>query len=136
MDKRRKVFFRSAYLHFSKEYDAKGGKKLSITKADAMLAYISIYGYEQLLDTPPAEGRTNLTKIWDEFLMHQEEEPIALVMQPNDETPRQTLLSKLISPAPSKVRAAFIHDKSAKTSAWTTAMSLGAPTQSKYSAIS
>lgn len=120
-----KAFFRSSYLHFSKEYDAKGGKKLSITKADAMLAYITIYGYPQLLDAQPSELRTNLSKIWDEFLMHQEEEPIALVMQPNDDAPRQTLLSKLISPTPSKVRAAFIHDKSTKTSAWTYGHELG-----------
>lgn len=118
-----KALFRSAYLYFSKEYDAKGGKKLSITKADAMLTYISIYGYSQLLETPVAELRNNLSKIWDEFLLHQTDEPIALVMQPNDDTPKLNILTKLI--APTKVRAAFIHDKSAKTSAWTYGHELG-----------
>ena len=113
-----KALFRSAYLLFSKEYEAKGGKKLSITKADAMLSYITIYGYEQMLKTPAPEVRANLTKIWDEFLLHQEEEPIALVMQPKEE--KRNLLTKIISPTPSKLRVAFIHDKSAKTSAWTT----------------
>ena len=118
-----KALFRSAYLLFSKEYDAKGGKKLSITKADAMLSYITIYGYEQMLKTPASEVRANLTKIWDEFLLHQEEEPIALVMQPKEE--KRNLLTKIISPTPSKLRVAFIHDKSAKTSAWTYGHELG-----------
>lgn len=118
------AIFKSNYLYFKKEFEAKGGNKLEITIADAMLAYINIYGYADLLETPAAELRKNMTKIWDEFLLLEEDETVALLMDPNEE-PKKNIWSKLMSPAPGKLKVAFIHDKSSKTSAWTYGHELG-----------
>lgn len=119
------ALFRSAYLYFTKEYDALGGEKLPITKGDAMLAYIGIFGYTDLPNSTPDEIRKNLDKIWDEFLVLGEEDSISLVMDPA-QAPKKGLLSKLIGPsAPQKMSAAFIHTKTAKTSSWTYGHELG-----------
>lgn len=119
-----RAFFRSCYLAFKKEFAKCGGNKLKITPAEAMLSYIIIYGYETIVDTPAADMRKNITKIWDEFLMLEEDESIALVMQPKEET-KKNILTKIISPGQSKLRAAFIYDKPASDSAWTYAHELG-----------
>ena len=116
--------FKSNYLHFEKEYIAKGGQKLSITIADAMLSYITIYGYDTLLETPTHILGRNLTKIWDEFLMVSEENSIALILQPNTKH-QLSLLSKLKTAASGHLKIAFIHAKTAETSAWTYSHELG-----------
>ena len=116
--------FRSRYLTFSKEFSKAGGDKLDITPADAMVAYMTFYDYESLDALPVAEIRKNIEKIWDEFLMLEEKESVALVMQPR-EIPKKNIITKLISPGPSKVKAAFIYDKSIKTSAWVYGHELG-----------
>lgn len=119
-----RTFFRSCYLAFSKEFNKAGGDKLKITPADAMLAYITIYDYEALIDIPAADLKKNITQMWDEFLMLCEDESIALVMQPTEE-PKKNILTKLISPGPAKLRAAFIYDKPAKESSWAYGHELG-----------
>lgn len=120
----RQRLFRSNYLHFEKEYLAKGGQKLDITVADAMLAYITIYGYDTLLDTPPHILGKNLTKIWNEFLMISEENSIALILQPVQKH-RSSLIKKLKTFTSGKLKVAFIHTKTAENSAWTYSHELG-----------
>lgn len=116
--------FRSNYLHFEKEYLSKGGAKLSITTADAMLAYITIYGYDNLLETPAHTLGKNLSKIWNEFLMISEENSIALILQPNTKH-QNILLRKFKSLTAGHLKVAFIHAKTAETSAWTYSHELG-----------
>ena len=43
-----KLNFSSVYSRFAAEYEAAGGKKLSITTGDAFLAFLTVYGYEAL----------------------------------------------------------------------------------------
>lgn len=123
-DKDERSFFRSCYLAFKKEFIKAGGGRLKITPAEAMLSYIIIYGYETIIDVTAAELRKNITKIWDEFLMLEEDESIALVMQPQEEV-KKNIITKIISPGQSKLRAAFVYDKPASESAWTYAHELG-----------
>lgn len=130
-----RAFFRSCYLTFSKEYKKAGGDKLKITPADALLSYIEIYGYEIIPETTAANLRKNITKIWDEFLMLEEDESIALVMQPTEEpkkniitkliSPETNIITKLIAPDSNKLKVAFVYDKPAKISSWTYGHDLG-----------
>ena len=46
--------FSSVFYRFQMEYRARGGDKLSITEGDAFLAFLGVYGYEELLEKPPA----------------------------------------------------------------------------------
>ncbi len=119
------ALFRSSWLAFNKEYAALGGNKLSCTPADAMLIYIELFDFSSLLEDTPATIRGNITKIWDEFLLVDKDDSVALLMTPNEEAPKKGLLSKLLSSGPEHLRVAFIHNKTAETSAWTYGHELG-----------
>lgn len=119
------ALFRSSWLAFNKEYAALGGNKLSCTPADAMLIYIELFDFASLLEDSAATIRSNITKIWDEFLLVDKNDSVALLMAPNEEAPKKGLLSKLLSAGPEQLRVAFIHNKTAETSAWTYGHELG-----------
>jgi basic membrane lipoprotein Med (substrate-binding protein (PBP1-ABC) superfamily) len=106
-------------------YVAKGGMKLPITVGDALLSYIDVYGYDTIKDKLPAEMKEDLGKIWSEFVILQEEQPVERVLEPVDKAPSKNLISRIISPAPKKLKIAFVNDKTADTSSWTYAHELG-----------
>ena len=117
--------FRSAWLAFNKEFNALGGNKLSCTQADAMLIYIELFDYASLFEDTPATIRSNMTKIWDEFLLVDKNDSVALLMTPNEDAPKKSIFSKLLSSGPEHLKVAFIHNKTAETSAWTYSHELG-----------
>ncbi len=129
------TFFRSCYLAFSKEFKKAGGDKLKITPADAMLAYIEIYGYRDIPETSAADMKKNLAKIWDEFLMLEADDSVALLMQPTEEpkknilskliAPEVNIITKIISPEPARLKVAFVYDKSPEVSSWIYGHDLG-----------
>lgn len=45
--------FSSIFYRFQLEYKAKGGDRLSITQGDAFLAFVRVYGYQELLERQP-----------------------------------------------------------------------------------
>ena len=118
-------YFRSAWLAFNKVFDALDGKKLPCTAADAYLTYIQIFGSSSLLDDSSAKIKNNMRRIWDEFLLIDKDNSIALLMTPNESTPKKSILEKLLSNDPEHLKVAFIHHKTAETSAWTYSHELG-----------
>ncbi len=119
------ALFRSSWLAFNREFSALGGGQLACTPADAMLIYIELFDYASLLEDTPATIRNNMTKIWDEFVLVNKDESVALLMVPNEETPKKSIFSKLLPSSPEHLRVAFIHNKTAETSAWTYGHELG-----------
>lgn len=113
--------FHHIYILFSAAFRAKGGEKLEITIGDALLALLKIYGYSELLAMSSDQIKSAIAKTWDEYAVLQEEEAINLQMQPSEDKP--SLLKKILPD--SKLRIAFVHDKTAKTSSWTYGHELG-----------
>lgn len=116
--------FRSLFNRFQSAYNAKGGKKLPITSGDAFLAFLNIYGYEACKDKMPAELKSDIAKIWDEIVLQKQDLPVDLVMTPKEGTKKAPILTRILTPS-SKIKVAFVHDKSAETSSWTYAHELG-----------
>lgn len=118
-DETEKRQFRSAYISFSKAYEARNGNLLPITTGDALLTYLDIYGYPALLQSTPNELKANIAKVWDEFLVLENQKPVDLSMQPA-ETPQKNLLHKLfLSAGQSHLKISFVHAKSTDDSGWT-----------------
>ena len=115
--------FHSTYAQFESEYKAKGGSKLKITTGDAFLAFVTLYGYEEIAEQTSNEIKKLIAKSWEEFALLQEDQEIDLKMQPNQE--KKPLLNILLSPLSQKLKAAFIYEKTPGTSAWTYAHELG-----------
>lgn len=109
--------FSAAYYYFLKAYTASGGTKLNSTPGDAMLSYIQVYGYNDLIMTDPADIKKNLGKMWEEVALKEEETPIEVKLDPPEEK-KATLLQKMTTSAQPELIVAFIHDGSPTGSGW------------------
>ncbi len=116
--------FSAAYYYFLKAYNASGGSKLRTTPGDAMLSYIQVYGYGDLIVTDPADIKKNLGKMWEEVKLQQEEVPIVVKLDPPEEKKslnelkKPTMLQSLMGQAPPELIVAFIHDGNPLSSGW------------------
>lgn len=115
--------FSSVFYRFQMEYRARGGDKLSITEGDAFLAFLDVYGYEELLEKTTSELNDLVGKTWEEFLLLEAEDVIDLKMDPTNE--KKPLLSRILPTSVSRLKAAFIYAKTPASSAWTYAHELG-----------
>lgn len=113
----------SVFYRFQMEYRARGGDKLSITEGDAFLAFLGVYGYEELLEKTTSELNDLVGKTWEEFLLLEAEDVIDLKMDPTNE--KKPLLSRILPTSVSRLKAAFIYAKTPASSAWTYAHELG-----------
>lgn len=116
--------FSSDYVKFKNAYLSKGGERLPITIGDALLTYITIYGYAALKEASQTEVRDNTTRIWGEFKLLEEEQAVELLLDPST-APKKKLFDILLPPAPKQAKIAFIHSKDAAASGWTYAHELG-----------
>ena len=118
--------FSTAYYYFRRAYEDNGGRRLTSTVGDAMLAYMEIYGYPSLRGVSGEEIRRAVARAWEEITLQQEEEPIDVKLTPEEEIRRRDLLSKVLpKAAPKPLKVAFLHDKAPETSGWTYGHELG-----------
>lgn len=118
--------FSAACYYFRRAYEANGGKRLSTTVGDAMLAYIQIYGYPSLRQAGEDEIKKLVGKVWEEITLQQEPAPIDVKLAPSEEKEKDGLLSKVLPKGrPDELKVAFIHDKEPDTSGWTYGHELG-----------
>ena len=118
----------TVYYRFCRAYEAKGGKKLASTAADAMLAYIKVYGYQDLREKTDAEMKQSVAKVWEEITLQQERPAIDVKLAPQeDKAGGIPLISRVIPIAENKkpIKAAFIHDKTPELSGWTYSHEVG-----------
>ncbi len=115
--------FSSIFNRFSTEFEARGGKKMSITTGDAFLAFIILYGYTEICQKSASELKKLIAKSWEEFVLQEKEDDIELKMAPNAE--KKPLLNRLLPLSVPKQKIAFIYEKTPASSAWTYAHELG-----------
>lgn len=121
--------FSDIYIRFRKIFEAKGGKKLPITVGDALLTYITIFGYQETKQKSSQEIKNDLSKIWEEFLVLTEEKSIELFMEPPEENTSsnlyKNLLNRILPDNANKLKIAFFYEKTHRTSSWTYSHELG-----------
>ena len=115
--------FSSIYRRFMAEYKAQEKDKLSVTVGDAFLAFVKLYGYEDILRMTTKELKELVSKSWEEFSLLEEDEEVELKMDPNNE--KKSLLNILLPFGISSLKVAFIYEKTPGSSAWTYAHELG-----------
>ncbi len=118
-----RLMFSSTYFRFTCEYEALGGKKLSITTGDAFLAFLTIYDYNEICNITVNELKTLVQKSWEEFELLDHGHRVELKMTPNQE--KAPLLNRLLPISSPKLKIAFLYAKTPGTSAWTYAHELG-----------
>ena len=113
--------FAAAYHKFEKAYMQSGGAKLQSTIGDAMLSYLQIYDYEELIAADIADIKKNLSKMWEDVKLNDAEEPIELKTDPPEEkaAPKQGLISRVLAAADHEVlQVAFVYDGTPAKSGW------------------
>ncbi|MDE6888565.1 MAG: BMP family ABC transporter substrate-binding protein [Eubacterium sp.] len=119
---------RSEFLNFRKAYKAKGGDKIQITSGDAFLAYIEIFPAWQLQSGSEDEIKSNLTKMWEEFVTLGKGDSMKIVLEPHQKekpTSGRSILNRILSETPKQLKIAFIFEKSVVNSAWNYAHEMG-----------
>lgn len=109
--------FASAYHKFEKAYMQSGGAKLQSTIGDAMLSYIQIYDYEELISDDLSDVKKNLSKMWEDVELKDDEEPIELKLDPPTEK-KSSLLVRVLSSEPDALQVGFIYDGTPTKSGW------------------
>lgn len=110
--------FSAAYHYFRKAYLSIGGAKLQSTAADAMLSYIRVYGYPELIVTETDDIKKNLSKMWEEVALHEEETPIEIKPDPAEEKKPSVLSRVLPTAEPAMMMVAFLYDGTPEKSGW------------------
>ena len=118
-----KLTFSSVYTRFTAEFEAAGGKKLSITPGDAFLAFLTVYDYDTVCGMTAAEMKATVAKSWEEFHLLEHDDEIDVKMDPTVE--KKPLLTRLLPLSSPKLKVAFLYAKTPSSSAWTYAHELG-----------
>lgn len=117
--------FKSLYTEFTEIFRSKGGDKLNITPADALLFYLSLYPYEDILNTKHAEKVKDIDRIFSEFPSIGKDAQKSFDYGP-DESPAGNVFSRFFRTTSSRqLKVAFIHNKRTSDSSWTYSHELG-----------
>ncbi len=115
------IDFRSAFARFKSEYEKKATDKL-MTTGDAFLTFIELHGYKNICEMSFMELQATISRTWEEFGLLAEDEDIELKLAP---TEKKTLRAKLHALSASKLKVAFLYEKTPTSSAWTYGHELG-----------
>ena len=112
---------RALFDAFSASFHARGGDSLDLQVGDALLTYITIYGFDHARTLSPKEIDAEVGKIWNEFVVTQGEGARAYLEDPSTEHTKP--LPKLKNLAKNTVlykpfRVAFIYDRNPLSSGW------------------
>lgn len=119
------IDFKSAYYRFSDLFAEKAaGKEMPLTTADAFLIYLDYYSYEQFLDKTQKELKSEITKLWDDFLIFPKKRRLNLKLDPEKSNTGNFKGLKLHLPT-THLNIAFINDKSPQDSKWVYMHDLG-----------
>ena len=119
-----KIDLHTLYTRFRQAFRQKGGEHLGVEPGDALMRYLAVHPYEETKSALPDEIADNLGKMWDEIELITRTDTISLLMAPAEE-PEKSLISRIFSPGPQKLKVTFINARTPDASGWTYAHELG-----------
>lgn len=116
----------SLQLRFSHAYKVCGGARLAATPSDALLAFVGVYGYKTACAMTPSEMVPALQRIWARCWRWARRMrwsfPCSLSRQQAGPLWNRLLGAAGVGP---RLCVAFLHERTAETSAWTYAHEMG-----------
>lgn len=122
-DDKTKEDFAKVMFDFTKAYKNNGGGRIPITMGDALVAFMEVFGYENMLSMTEEAYHKNIGKAWKEFVVQTEKDNVDLVMDPQDICEKRSPLKHLLPEK--KLTVAFLYPKTAEESDWIYAHELG-----------
>lgn len=122
-----KMDFRSLYNRFSEIFAARGGLNLHITPGDALLFYLSLYPYSDVLEKSTTQMKADVEKIWADLPVRpgQAQTNESVVFKPSQENSGNVFTRFFGIHKVGQLKVSFIHDRSAEVSSWSYAHELG-----------
>lgn len=117
--------FSAAFHYFKEAFASLGGSARGLCPEDALLLFLKVCPYEELVGMSPAEIKKRLAALWSDVKTASEPEAITVNTVP-EEAEKKSVISKLISGAPKHLSAAFICQRDPERSAWTRGHAEGA----------
>lgn len=112
------------FFRFAECFLRKGGGRLDITRGDAFLMYLRIYGARSIEHSATQEIQQNLNGIWNEFL--KEPEDVRLVETPAALQKDSSFFDLFTQPLPGRrLNVAFVYERNPETSSWAYQHELG-----------
>ena len=123
-----RLHFKTAFYNLKRAFDELNGEKVNVTPSDAMLTYLKIYGFSDLVSKSKEQIKKSLLKIWEEVCLVEETENIDLKEVPEEhwDSRKQKFWKKIFGDnGEKKKQVAFIYDKNPVTSGWIYGHELG-----------
>lgn len=121
--------FKTAFYNLKKAFQELHGENVNVTASDAMLTYLKIYGFQDLMSKSNEQIKKSLLKIWEEVCLLEETENIDLKEVPEEyqDNRKRNFWEKIFGDNEEKQQqqAAFIYDKNPVTSGWIYGHELG-----------
>ena len=120
--------FKTGFYNLKKAFQELHGESVNVTASDAMLTYLKIYGFEDLMSKSNEQIKQSLLKIWEEVCLLEEKENIDLKEVPEERQDhrKQNFWKKIFGDNEDRQQqVAFIYDKTPITSGWTYGHELG-----------
>ena len=116
--------FSARYHYFKEAFSALGGQSKDLQCEEALLLWLRVYPYDQLGAMTARELKESLSGLWGDVQVTAEADPVRVRTAPEEE--QQSLLTKLISPAPKRLNVAMIYQQDETVSTWTRGHAQGA----------
>ena len=116
--------FSARYHYFKEAFAALGGQNKDLKCEDALLLWLRVYPYEQLSAFSAKELKESLSGLWEDVQVTADAHPPQVKTVPEEE--QQSLITKLISPAPKRLNVAMIYQQDEEISTWTRGHAQGA----------
>ena len=122
-----KMDFRSLYNTFAKIFSARGGDSLPITPGDALLFYLSLYNYSDVLKKSTDEMKADVDKIWEDIpsVPGDAQTNESVVFKPSQESGGNLFTRFFGLQKVRQLKVAFIHDRPTEVSSWSYMHELG-----------
>ena len=114
--------FKSLFTKFKMEYQEKIAGDVTAV-SDAFLKFIKIHGYDEARELSVAELKKMMKKTKEEFELLKKEDDIDIKMDPTEE--KKSIITQIITKVTTKLKIAFIYEKTISSSAWTYGHELG-----------
>ena len=109
--------FNTRMMSFSAAYNQLNNEKLPLTAGDALLVYLKVHPYSELMDQTDDEIKRDLEKIWPDIRLLARGEPISVNTEPEEKS--KSLLNIILGSP--QLDIAFIYDFDPQKSVWAAA---------------
>lgn len=119
-DERRR--FRAYFQYFREAFESLGGRGLHIRPEEALLLWLQVHPYGELGSLSGKQLRKTLGDMWDNVTAIDLHDPILRTDAPDLEE-KPNFISRLLNPR--HINVAFVHQRTVKSSPWTSAHDVG-----------